>query len=79
MVPMADRIPLNPDLSFTDNSTHGASGEGSLDSHNATPMAAKVVAIPNVGRTMTIKEFPSQNAGIEYGGDEDVVNPMDTD
>jgi hypothetical protein len=53
-------------LSFTDNSTHGAGGSGSLDRTNDSGMNATVTAIPNVGKKMSaVPEFPSANADLD--------------
>lgn len=81
MVPMVD---LNPTIAMTDNSTHGVSGDahsdrGGPNASDNSGMSCEVSAVPNVGKSTTVKEFPSLNAGIAFGGDHDVVNPMDTD
>lgn len=60
--------------------THDIGPINGLPNNEAAEPPIKYIEIPNGGTTgPRVSEFPSKNAGIEYGGDADVVNPMDTD
>jgi hypothetical protein len=48
---------------------------GSIDRSRAG-MAATYIEIPAVGPTTSVKEFPSQSAGLVSGGDHDTRDPM---
>lgn len=72
-------------LDFTNNGTHGVSGNahtvrGGINASEDSGMSAEVIAIPNVGRKMNAPDaHPSPVAGTMFDGDHTVVNPMDTD
>ena len=50
-----------------------------LPNNEAAEPPITYTEIPAVGKTIYVKEFPSQSAGLASGGDHDTVNPMDTD
>ena len=71
------------------NTTDSQSGRITTESHsvgttkgtNAYPhagMTAKYEEIDSMGsKAANVKEFPSQSAGLKFGGDHDTIDPMD--